>query len=33
VLDLGRVVTTGPPGEVRTHPEVIKAYLGAEVPA
>jgi branched-chain amino acid transport system ATP-binding protein len=33
VLDLGRVVTTGSPDEVRTHPEVVRAYLGVEAAA
>jgi ABC-type branched-subunit amino acid transport system ATPase component len=33
VLDLGQVVTTGSPDEVRTHPEVVKAYLGVEAAA
>jgi len=28
VLDLGRVLTIGAPGEVVRHPEVIRAYLG-----
>ncbi len=28
VLNLGRVLTTGLPGEVVRHPEVIRAYLG-----
>jgi branched-chain amino acid transport system ATP-binding protein len=30
VLNFGRVITTGRPDEVRVHPEVIEAYLGAE---
>jgi branched-chain amino acid transport system ATP-binding protein len=29
VLNFGRVITTGSPGEVRGHQEVIKAYLGS----
>ena len=30
VLDLGRPVTIGTPGEVQNHPDVIRAYLGEE---
>jgi branched-chain amino acid transport system ATP-binding protein len=33
VLDLGRVVTTGTPDDVRSHPEVVAAYLGADATA
>ncbi|HMC51937.1 MAG TPA: MFS transporter, partial [Acidimicrobiales bacterium] len=29
-LDLGRVVTAGPPAEVVHHPEVVASYLGAD---
>jgi branched-chain amino acid transport system ATP-binding protein len=29
VLDLGRIIASGPPDEVRQHPSVIEAYLGA----
>ena len=28
VLDYGKVIASGKPSDVRTHPEVIKAYLG-----
>ncbi len=28
VLDYGKVIASGKPADVRTHPEVIRAYLG-----
>ncbi|MGF7160796.1 branched-chain amino acid transport system ATP-binding protein [Rhodoligotrophos appendicifer] len=31
VLDFGRVVTIGEPQEVRSNPEVIRAYIGGKV--
>jgi branched-chain amino acid transport system ATP-binding protein len=30
VLDFGVPITTGTPGEVQRHPDVIRAYLGSE---
>jgi ABC-type branched-subunit amino acid transport system ATPase component len=32
VLNFGKLVTTGSVGEIRAHPEVIKAYLGEGAP-
>jgi branched-chain amino acid transport system permease protein len=31
VLEFGQVIVEGPPEEVRRHPEVMRAYFGAEV--
>lgn len=31
VLELGRTLASGPPQTIRSHPEVIRSYLGGEV--
>jgi ABC-type branched-subunit amino acid transport system ATPase component len=31
VLSFGEMLTSGPPAEVREHPEVVSAYLGTTV--
>jgi len=32
-MDIGRVIATGPPEIVRTHPKVVEAYLGGSIEA
>ena len=31
VLDYGRVIASGKPEDIRSNPQVIKAYLGGDV--
>ncbi|MFW6214949.1 MAG: ABC transporter ATP-binding protein, partial [Alkalispirochaetaceae bacterium] len=33
VMDYGKLIATGTPSQIKTNPEVIKAYLGEEVSA
>jgi ABC-type branched-subunit amino acid transport system ATPase component len=28
VMDYGRKIADGPPGEIQQHPEVLRAYVG-----
>ena len=32
VLDYGRIIASGTPEMIKSNPEVIKAYLGTELP-
>jgi ABC-type branched-subunit amino acid transport system ATPase component len=31
VVDEGRIIASGPPAEIMEHPDVVRAYLGAEL--
>ena len=31
VLNHGKIIAEGPPGEIQANPEVIRAYLGTKV--
>ena len=33
VMDSGRLIASGTPAQIASHPDVIRAYLGADVPA